>query len=399
MASARRYTDEEYGRTRANDRDESCSRPLLITLAAGPVHAERGEDLQATWHGAFVLTRTPLFSECSITSPTTASPVAAWVRQEPALLPGEIATIDKVEVTWTRIDVSLTFLEPFRVTWKDGPYTLYDQHRCRVQLNMDLPRDVRKDATKASAAIAAMLQSFPSEALARHAAEYNKRKVEAYPAGWERTKAEYETWRVTHLNARIQEKIDTLLRESQDALDRGHDDDEYLKCFGKGARTRSYQSFGSCDSLLNDYFLSSGSCDNQRGYDDGERMADARHRTRPRSLPRTGGRRRDQLNRLNGLKQTMHSLRSTTTSACSSRRPSSAGNRILDRGIGVVVDLEAADLGVPTVPDRSSLYFPIYDEGCRTAPSSTRWPTWAPAWFIRATACCRTAGWDSTARP
>ncbi|MEO8503049.1 MAG: hypothetical protein ABI609_04045 [Acidobacteriota bacterium] len=246
----------------------------LIALAAGPLYADAEKDLQRTWHGAFVLTRTPLFSECTdhfTDNGVVQGRVSAGKNLH--FSPGEIATIDKVEVTWTRIDVSLTFLEPFRVSWKDGPYTLYDQRRCRVQLNMDLPRDVRKDATKASAAIAAMLQTFPSEALARRAADYNKRKVEAYPAGWERTKAEYETWRVTHLNARIQEKIDTLLRESQDALDRGRDDDEYLKCFGKGARTRSYQSFGSCDSLLNDYFLSSGSCDNQRGYDDGERLA------------------------------------------------------------------------------------------------------------------------------
>ena len=34
----------------------------------------------------------------------------------------------------------------------DGPFTVYDQRRCRVQLNFEVPREVRKDRVQALAA-------------------------------------------------------------------------------------------------------------------------------------------------------------------------------------------------------------------------------------------------------
>jgi hypothetical protein len=250
---------------------------LLIAAAPRLARADAEGDLRAQWQGAYVVTRAMLLSEC--TDHFTENEVSGGRVTGGGggnvlrFAPGEIADIDKVEVTWTRIDVSLTFLEPFRVTWKDGPYTLYDQRRCRAKLRFDLPRDVRKDAAKASAAISALLEAFPNEGAARHTASYNKRRVEAFPADWERTKAEYDVWRASRVNAKVQEKIDTVLREGQDAINNTRDDDEYQRCFGRGVRSRSYQTFGSCELLLDSYFIVNGSCKNQRGFEDGQHLA------------------------------------------------------------------------------------------------------------------------------
>jgi len=243
----------------------------LTLLAAGltiphPALADAEGDLRARWTGTTVVTKVPVFSECTDhftdnAVPTGGVPRGAGLR----FGAGEIATVDKIDVTWTRIDVSIGFLEPYRLSWTDGPYTLFDQRRCRVQLKLELPRDVRKDPSKAGAAIAALLDPFPNAAEAR--------RVEAYPANWERTRAEYETWHATRVNGAIQERVATLLREAQDTIDRARDDDSYQRCFGKGARSRSYQSFGSCESLLDTYFVTSGSCENQHGFDDGQRLA------------------------------------------------------------------------------------------------------------------------------
>ena len=246
----------------------------LALPAAAPAFADAEGDLRARWSGATVVTRVPVFSECTDHFTDNAVPSGGLPRGAGSRFgAGEIATVDKIDVTWTRIDVSIGFLEPYRISWTDGPYTLYDQRRCRVQLKLELPRDVRKDPAKAGAAIAALLEVFPNAADARRAPAYNARRVEAYPANWEKTRAEYDTWHATRVNAAVQERMATLLREAQDTIDRARDDDGYQRCFGKGARSRSYQSFGSCESVLDTYFVSSGSCDNQRGFDDGQRLA------------------------------------------------------------------------------------------------------------------------------
>jgi hypothetical protein len=127
-----------------------------LTLAlpsAAPAFADAESDLRARWTGATVITKVPVFSECTDHFTDNAVPSGGLPRGAGLRFgAGEIATVDKIDVTWTRIDVSIGFLEPYRVTWTDGPYTLYDQRRCRVQLKLELPADVRKDPAKAGAA-------------------------------------------------------------------------------------------------------------------------------------------------------------------------------------------------------------------------------------------------------
>jgi hypothetical protein len=210
-----------------------------------------------------------MFSECSDHFTDNAVPEGGAPRGDGLCFAvGAIADVDKPEITGTRVDVYLTLHEPYRVTWRDGPFTLHEQRRCRAQLKLELPRDVRKDA-KAGAAIAASIEPFPDTAQAKRAPAYNARQVESLPKDYERTRTAWEVWHATQVNTAIDQRFDTSLREAQG---RGRDAD-YQRFFGKGARSRSDQSFGSCESLLTAYFSSCGSYENQRGFDDGQRSA------------------------------------------------------------------------------------------------------------------------------
>src|SRR5262245_43997777 len=123
---------------------------ILVGFSARRAQADAEGELRSRFQGAMVITKTALFSECTDHfTDNKVAPGGAPHGDGLRFASGELAYVDKVNVTWTRIDVSLTFREQYRVTWQDGPFTLYEQRRCRAQLNLDLPREVRKDAQRA----------------------------------------------------------------------------------------------------------------------------------------------------------------------------------------------------------------------------------------------------------
>jgi len=182
--------------------------------------------------------------------------------------------IDKVDVTFSRIDVNVGFSEPYRVTWSDGPYTLYDQRYCKVSLNLTLPGEVRRDTARAAEAIEGLLQPFRSQEEARRAKSWNGRKVEPYPKDWERTKAEHASWKASQVNGAVQAKIDQAIEEANRAVDRVSDSSDALASFAAGLRARRYDSSSSCEAMLNDSFYPSGSgrdVKDSRAYAEGQR--------------------------------------------------------------------------------------------------------------------------------
>ena len=59
---------------------------------------------------------------------------------------GELVKIDNVKVKRQRVDLMLTLDAPLRVSRMDGPFELYDQRSCRVQLMVFVPRELVKSA-------------------------------------------------------------------------------------------------------------------------------------------------------------------------------------------------------------------------------------------------------------
>ncbi len=126
------------------------------------------------------------------------------------------------------LDVNLTLVEPFLLSFEDGPFRVYDQRRCRVQLNFEVSRDVRKDVQKSLAAVVAVLDLFDDAGAAKRAG-WNRRKVAAYPKDWEKTKR-----RLRGLAARADEPLPCARRARASSTRRGRvldympGDDDYL---------------------------------------------------------------------------------------------------------------------------------------------------------------------------
>ncbi len=244
-------------------------------LVAAPLAADVEDDLRERLRGRTAILRTPVSSEC--TEHYTDNEVVgrqASGRGPVSLPAGELATIDNVHVGWTRFDVNLSLVEPYRVTIVDGPFTLYEQRSCRIQLSFDVPREVRKDLARAEAAVLGLLDLQDGVREARASELWNRRKPESLPADSEATWTEYRIWKAAQVNVDIRRRIDQVLADAQATLRSMSTDAEYLESFGLGVASRRYESLSGCDSLLSATFYPSGSeGKSRRGYEDGQRLA------------------------------------------------------------------------------------------------------------------------------
>jgi hypothetical protein len=248
---------------------------LGVWGGAVPALADVESELKAEIGNFYALTRSGFVSECTdhyTDNQVTGGRITGsdGVRFDA----GELVQIDSVKVgSFAGLAVNLTLVEPYRLGWKDGPYEVFEQRRCRAQLHFDVPRDVRKDRVRARAAIEAALALFDHEGAAKKDPAWNRRKVEAYPPNWEATKREWETWRRSQQNRRVREKSETVLEQADRVLAYMPNDEKYLASFGAGARARGSESWSSCDVMLDASFYVSGSGADTRGWSDGQLVA------------------------------------------------------------------------------------------------------------------------------
>ncbi len=240
-----------------------------------PGRADVEAELRRELVGRTVVVRQDLVSECTdhYTDVEVLGNRIAGGRGE-RFAAGELARIDNVHVGWSRFAVNLSLVEPYRISWSDGPFTLHEQRTCRVQLDFDLPREARKDRVRSLAAITAVVEPFADEASARRSAAYNRRRVEPLPADWEEIRRAHARWSAERVNAAVRVKVERLLEEAAGVLTYMPDDAGYLESFGLGARARRSESWSSCESMLDASFYVSGSGGrDKRGFADGQHVA------------------------------------------------------------------------------------------------------------------------------
>ncbi len=257
--------------------------PNLLILAAAFVcaaaaHADVEADLRSALVGRYALAKSELVSECTehfTDMKVVGGRLAGGTGTRFA--GGELLRIDNVNVgALAGLDVNLSLVEPYRLSFEDGPFEVFDQRRCRVQLNFEVPREVRKDVQKALAAVGAVLEVFDDAAAAKGAG-WNGRQVEPYPKEWEQTKREYDAWKLTQVNGLVRAKTEQVLDEGRRVLNYMASDDDYLWSFAAGARARS-DSWSDCEAMLEATFYSTGSGGkSSRGWSDGQHVAWANH--------------------------------------------------------------------------------------------------------------------------
>ena len=266
---------------------------LLTTFSPAPKNVLAGDlqrSIESRWRGAWVLTAADVYSDCAGThtnNRVNGSLVSSKGRMR--FRPGELAQVGKVDLKRSRIDVLIGVPEPILISFQDGPFKLYNESRCLVELNVELPRSVvsNDDADGIDAALGSVLKRFNNQDEALQAKSFNHRKRDPYPADYDQTLAEHAAWKARQTNAAIQAKLDKALEETGRLTDRLTSDPDYMKGFAAGVEKMRAVDLGQCGDLLSRDFTNVAAAPQQvavagfggeaaarytRGFQDGQRL-------------------------------------------------------------------------------------------------------------------------------
>ena len=263
----------------------SCLMLALAAILASPAAAGLEDELNSRWRGGSTVVLLPIHSSCDAfynDNDVAGAPAAPRVtgsgpRQFDA---GELAQVERIAAKRGRLDVFLDLVEPVLLARRDGPFTLYDERRCKVQLKVELPRAALRDSASASAALASSLEQHSGGV--ETAASWNRRRREDYPPDYQRTLAEYETWKAQQVNAAVGAKLTRVSADAAGITDRVRRDADYLDGFGAGVEAQRNVSLGDCHAILDANFSTRGHADRgdakdrgawDRGWEDGQRLA------------------------------------------------------------------------------------------------------------------------------
>ncbi len=171
---------------------------------------------------------------------------------------GELVRVDNVKLKRRRVDLLLTTAAPLRVSWMEGPFELFEQRPCRVQLMVPVPRELIKQADLEAilTEVRRHARLFSTLEDAKDSAEWNGRLTEPFPENYEETLRLHAIWQAEQTNSAVQLALDHALTEAAEAVDDMDDDDEYLAGFSSGAERMSNFTVATCSTLLNASFSS-----------------------------------------------------------------------------------------------------------------------------------------------
>lgn len=225
----------------------------VLAGAALPVAAEDLEDsLRARWLGAWVVTRVETYSDCdSMYANNDINGTRVSSRAGLGFAAGELAHVDKVNVKSSRVDVYLAVAAPLRTPRQEGPFTLYDERTCKIQLLIDAAgKDIRAgNLEPVDAAIAQAIESFASRAEAQESPAWNRRVLEPLPADYPETLVRYQAWKVEQVNAQLAAVREQAIDEAARVAQHVDDDPGYLDGLAKGVEAMRYWSPPSCESI------------------------------------------------------------------------------------------------------------------------------------------------------
>ncbi|NIM61813.1 MAG: hypothetical protein GTO30_09205 [Acidobacteria bacterium] len=223
-------------------------------LAALPVDAGAFEDaVRARWRGAWIVTEIETYSVCNgnyFNNDVSGQFVAA--RAGRPFQPGELAKVDKLQVNRKKIELMVTIAGMNLVPWQDGPFTLYDQRTCRIELEVAVPRSVikAKNVAEVDRLLATVARRFATRDEAMSSSDWNGREADEYPADYERTLAYHAVWRAEETNRVIDEQMDGALLTANELAREVDGNPEYLAGFAYGARMMREWRERDCRRLI-----------------------------------------------------------------------------------------------------------------------------------------------------
>lgn len=204
-------------------------------LAAAPAAARPAAEgrLLAAWVGRQVVLRTVVLSNCDERYTDNRMrgglPSSAGAHR---FAPGEAGRIDNLTLQRARIDLLVTLIEPLRVELRDGPFRLFEQVGCRVELEIPAPRDaVRQgDTDRLDGLIRGVLEGQADSPL------WNRRRVEPLPDDHEERLAAYRAWKEEQLYLALRDRLAEALERAAEIAARADRGVAYARGLVLGAR-------------------------------------------------------------------------------------------------------------------------------------------------------------------
>lgn len=228
----------------------------LVILSLIPAAASAGDlqkALKSRWLGAWVVTSVESYSDCSgmhTNNRINGNLVKSAGRFN--FEAGELAKLEKVDAKRSRLDLMLSFQEPLLVPTQDGPFTLYNEVSCKIELEVELPRHLvkSKDVAAIEEFLGMVVERHANVNSAQDSSTWNMREIEEYPQDYEITLAEHAVWKAHQYNSMVEAKLEIALEETSRIPDRVQNEPDYMTHFLNGVRIARDNRLGSCEHMM-----------------------------------------------------------------------------------------------------------------------------------------------------
>jgi len=234
-----------------------CGVVLVLATAVPAASGELERDLEQRLRGAWVVVTGECFSDCAgVYNNNQVGAMGTTSKADLRFQPGELAKVDKINLKSDRLDLFLTLAQPVLASHMDGPFELFDEKRCKVQLLIDVPRSTVRSggAAEVMALLEPVVEVYPSQAEARTSEHWNRRVRDPYPPDYERTLAQHAVWQADQTNAAVASRSDDAIDDANRVARDLRDDPDYLAGFAAGAEAMRSWWESSCSTLVGTNF-------------------------------------------------------------------------------------------------------------------------------------------------
>jgi hypothetical protein len=194
--------------------------------------------------------------------------------------PGELVHIEKIKLKSSRLDLFLKLAEPILASHMDGPFQLFDERSCKVQLILPLSRSLIRAGNPEPILVLVRerLEIYPKRQAAVESPAWNHRIRADYPPDYDQTLYEHAVWKAEQTNTAISARINQATRDALRITDRIGRGSDYLQGFADGIDSMHSWREHDCEDLINIRFSSVSKRagrdgkDYRNGFSDGQEL-------------------------------------------------------------------------------------------------------------------------------
>lgn len=125
---------------------------------------------------------------------------------------GELAAVRRLRVGNQRVDLSVDLQGRRLLPYEHGPFTLFHEARCKVELQFEVPREIvkRGDLGELEEILTHAVERYDSERQARDSNRWNRRGDDAYPEDYDETLRRYVAWRNAEIDRGLRDAMDLI---------------------------------------------------------------------------------------------------------------------------------------------------------------------------------------------